>query len=214
MVPKQFQLALKQGGFDPGIIDGVWGPNTSAASEQWFKSGQDLPSVAIPPPTPNQGEPVWLDNARRYIGLHEIAGARNNPIILRWWTAIRAPFTNDETPWCAAFVGGILEESGIRSSRSAAARSYLNWGQKLASPAVGSIVVFERGPSTGHVAFVVGRDAVGNLMCLGGNQSNMVCIEPKPRSRVLGYRWPAGIKLPTNFVLPLVKSQSSGGSET
>lgn len=69
-------------------------------------------------------EPVWLRIARGYLGQREIVGRKHNPLILRWWQRIRAPFTDDETPWCAGFVGGVLEEAGIKSSRSAAARSY------------------------------------------------------------------------------------------
>lgn len=143
-------------------------------------------------------DPSWLCEARRYIGQREIAGTKNNPLILRWWGLIRAPFTNDETPWCAGFTGGCLEAVGIRSSRSAAARSYLNWGQKLAGAAVGAVVVFRRGPVNGHVGFVVGRDTRGNLMVLGGNQGDRVSTAPFDVSRVLGYRWPLGVPPPAH----------------
>jgi uncharacterized protein (TIGR02594 family) len=152
-------------------------------------------------------DPFWLAEARKYIGQREIAGRRHNPLILRWWTLIRAPFTDDETPWCAGFVGGILESVKIKSSRSAAARSYLNWGQKLDRAVVGAIVVFSRPGSawSGHVGFVVGVDARGNLMVLGGNQGNMVSIRPFDRRRVLGYRWPEGLKVPVGS-LPVLAS--------
>lgn len=135
----------------------------------------------------------WIDIARQYIGTAEIKGAKHNPKILQWWAAIRAPFTDDESPWCAAFVGGVLEEAGIKSSRSAAARSYCSWGRTLVSPVLGCVVVFWRGsPSgwSGHVGFLVGRDKAGNLMVLGGNQGDMVSIKPFPMNRVLAYRWP------------------------
>lgn len=137
-------------------------------------------------------EPRWLIEARKHLGEKEIAGRKHNPQILQWWTLIRAGFTDDETPWCAAFVGGILESVGIKSSRSAAARSYLNWGAKLRKPELGCIVVFSRGTNNGHVAFYVGKDSKGNLLVLGGNQGNAVTIAAYPESRVLGYRWPAG----------------------
>lgn len=153
-------------------------------------------------------EPIWLTRARSYIGQREIAGVKNNPLILHWWVLIHAAFNDDETPWCAGFVGGVLEECGIRSSRSAAARSYLKWGRELKGPAVGAIVVFERGPVNGHVGFVVGRDAAGNLLVLGGNQGDMVRISPFRVSRLLGYRWPADVMLPPVQGLknlPLVK---------
>lgn len=152
-------------------------------------------------------EPFWLVEARKHIGQREIAGRKHNPLILRWWALIRAPFTDDETPWCAGFVGGVLESCKIRSSRSASARSYLEWGRKLGSPATGCIVVFSRPGSawSGHVGFLAGVDAAGNLMVLGGNQGDRVSIKPFSRARVLGYRWPADLPLPSS-TLNLVAS--------
>ena len=149
-------------------------------------------------------EPRWLAEARRHLGAREISGRKHNPLILRWWTLIRAPFTDDETPWCAGFVGGVLESCELRSSRSAAARSYLKWGRALASPRPGCIVVFARGPRFGHVGFVVGTDRAGNLLVLGGNQGDAVNIKPFARGRVLGYRWPANEALPDAAPLPVL----------
>lgn len=144
-------------------------------------------------------EPYWLIEARKYLGQKEIAGVKHNPLILKWWMLIRAPFSDDETPWCAGFVGGILESCNIKSSRSASARSYLNWGIGLKTPVVGSIVVFSRPGSawSGHVGFVVGKDRVGNLLVLGGNQGDAVSIRAFPMNRVLGYSWPFDVKIPT-----------------
>lgn len=158
----------------------------------------------LQPPGPN-----WIDAARAYIGTREVGGNKHNPLILRWWTKIRAPFTNDETPWCAAFVGGVLEEVGIKSTRSASARSYLNLGVELDKPAYGAIVVFWRGKPdgwSGHVGFVVGKDAHGNLMVLGGNQKDMVRVDPFSTTRVLGYRWPGIAPRLERFSLPLLTS--------
>ncbi|KQV28221.1 hypothetical protein ASC97_07735 [Rhizobium sp. Root1203] len=80
------------------------------------------------------------------------------------------------------FVGGVLAQSGLPIVQgAAAARSWLKLPTKLASPVVGCIVIFWRGTPqgwSGHVAFVVGRDANGNLMVLGGNQGDMVSIKP------------------------------------
>ena len=152
-------------------------------------------------------EPVWIEIARKYIGTKEIPGKGTQKLILKWWSLIRAPFTDDETPWCAGFVGGVLEEAQIKSTRSAWARSYLNWGTPLSKPRVGCIVIFERGPTSGHVGFVLGQDKNGNLIVLGGNQSDMVCVKPFERSRVLGYRWPANIMMPATGDLPIIAYQ-------
>lgn len=138
------------------------------------------------------GEPFWLTTARGYIGTREIVGPKHESRILRWWESIRSSFRDDETPWCAAYVGGVLEECGYRSTRSAAARSYLKWGSALDAPATGCVVVFSRPGNSwsGHVGFVLGKDPVGRLLVLGGNQGNAVSIAPFQMSRVLGYRWP------------------------
>ncbi|ENQ7891715.1 TIGR02594 family protein [Escherichia coli] len=137
-------------------------------------------------------EPRWLIEARKHIGLTEIKGAKHNPEIVQFWRDIkRGGIKDDETPWCAAFVGAMLERVGIRSTRFESAKSYLDWGEKLDTSAYGCIVVFTR-VGGGHVGFVVGRRANGDLLVLGGNQGDAVNIRAFPTSRVSGYRWPAG----------------------
>jgi uncharacterized protein (TIGR02594 family) len=202
----------------PGEDDGLLGPKTRRAVET-FQQEADLPvdgqldrstfgallrSAAA---LSQEQEPSWLVKARGYVGQKEILGRRHASFILRHWVLIRAPFTDDETPWCAGFVGGVLEECGIRSSRSAAARSYLKWGSPLAGPVTGCVAVFERGPGHGHVGFAVGQDTKGHVLVLGGNQGNMVRISPFARSRVLGCRWPAESEAPTRLdSLPVLAS--------
>lgn len=160
-------------------------------------------------------DPIWLATARRYLGVAEIKGPQHNPRIIELLDRADGKddgkplqgIADDEVPWCASFVSGVLEEAGVASARSAWARSYVTWGQSLGGPAVGAIVVFERGPSSGHVGFVAGRDSKGNLMVLGGNQGDMVKLSPfapspPPAGRVLGYRWPTAHPLPGKIGLP------------
>lgn len=138
-------------------------------------------------------EPSWLQLARTFIGLREIKGGAHAPEIVQFWKDIkRGGIKDDETPWCAAFVGAMLERSGIRSSRFESAKSYLQWGETIAEPCVGCIVVFTR-DGGGHVGFVVGKDSKGNLLVLGGNQGDAVNIKAFPTTRVTGYRMPSGI---------------------
>lgn len=162
-------------------------------------------------------EPAWLSAMRKYIGTSEIKGPQHNPTIIARidWGDGRQDgrqlqgIANDEVPWCASFLSGVLEELGILSARSAWARSYAIWGQKLGGPAVGAIVVFERGPSSGHVAIVAGKDARGNLVCIGANQSDTVKASPFAIGRVIAYRWPPGYALPSRIgidKLPVVGS--------
>lgn len=137
-------------------------------------------------------EPRWLSAARRYIGVREIRGPRHEPVIRRWLRRLQAWWDDDETPWCGVFVAAVMEESGVKPPEHwYRARAWLDWGNPIGTPAVGCVVVFERGPTSGHVGFVVGLDTHGNLLVLGGNQGDAVTIAAFPQSRVLGYRWPA-----------------------
>lgn len=153
-------------------------------------------------------EPGWITLARQFIGLREEKGPAHNPEILQMWRDIkRGGIKDDETPWCAAFVGAILERRGIPSSRFESAMSYRKWGDRLASPVPGCVVVFER-QGGGHVGFVVGQDAAGNLMVLGGNQSDEVNIRSFPRHRAVDYRWPLGMPVSAE-PLPLMAAAAS-----
>ena len=136
----------------------------------------------------------WIEAGRKLIGLEEIKGPQHNPEILQMWKDIkRGGIKDDETPWCAAFVGAMLERAGIQSSRFESAKSYLNWGIKLEQPCYGCVAVFTR-DGGGHVGFVVGITRIGNLLILGGNQSDAVNIKSFARNRVSGYRWPSGVE--------------------
>lgn len=209
MTTREIQIRLKVHGFDPGPIDGVPGPRTSAAVIA-FKTSKGLaardyvgpitegelrkdPSPHQAPPK-IEGEPVWLRRARQEIGVREIAGSRHSARVLSYWELAKLPFRDDETPWCAGFVGAMLEDCGIKSTRSGMARSYEKWGQPCGA-IPGAVVTFWRGSKSsgsGHVGFLVGKDQSGNLMILGGNQGDEVNIKPFSASRVTAYRWPAG----------------------
>lgn len=132
----------------------------------------------------------WIKVARKYIGLAEIPGKQTAPGIARWLRELRAWWTDDETPWCGVYVGACLSEAGMgRPKHWYRARAYLEWGQRIAGPAYGAIAIYERGGG-GHVNFVVGVDRDGNILGLGGNQSNRVTIARFSQERVLGYVWP------------------------
>lgn len=150
-------------------------------------------------------EPRWLIIARSHVGVREIPGPRHEPIIQRWLRQLRGWWTDDETPWCGTFVAACLVDANLRIPELwMRAREYLNWGRALSEPALGCVVVFERGPG-GHVGFVVGQDGRGRIMVLGGNQGNAVSVAPFDRSRVLGYRWPLNIAPPQSLApLPIL----------
>ena len=159
-------------------------------------------------------DPFWMDVAYEYLGVHEISGSKHNSKImdlLDWAdgdpdSQTLGSISDDEVPWCASFVSGVLEKAGVESPRTAWARGFLNWGQKLTRPIVGCVVVFSRGPSSGHVGFVVGKTKSGHLMVLGGNQSDMVKVSAFGTDRILGYRWPLDHIPPLSRDLPVMTS--------
>lgn len=149
----------------------------------------------------------WFSVATHFKGLSEVHGSVDNPQIVEMFRVSGHPeIKDDETPWCAAFVGACLRLSGYSSSGSLGARSYEKFGQDLKdTPQRGCIVVFTRGDpnaATGHVAFF--DHATGDrVFVLGGNQGDAVTIAPFPKSRVLAYRLPVEIAaLPTDTTLP------------
>lgn len=141
-------------------------------------------------------DPAWLVEAKKYIGLREYKGSRHEPKILQFWRSIGfTGIKDDETPWCAAFVGAMLENVWIVSSRSGWARDYMKWGVEIDRPIIGCVVVFSREGGGGHVGFAVGHDFEGRIMVIGGNQSDAVNIKAFDNSRILGYRWPVSVPM-------------------
>lgn len=124
-------------------------------------------------------------------GVNEIVGHEHNPRIVEYHATTTLAATNDEVPWCSSFVCWCVEQAGIASTRSARARSWLDWGLH-GDAARGAIVVLSRGanPQSGHVGFFVEHDREQRFFLLGGNQSNAVTIESFPWTRVLDVRWP------------------------
>lgn len=143
--------------------------------------------------------PPWLERAIGKIGTKEIPGPEDHPDIVEFHATTTLRATDDETAWCSSFVNWCMKGICDRT-KSARARSWLRWGVPLGYPAVGCVVILARGGGNqpgveltraqGHVGLFVGFADGGDVLLLGGNQSNSVCVTAYPASRVLGYRWP------------------------
>lgn len=129
--------------------------------------------------------------AKKYIGLKEIAGAKHNPQIVKFFKMVTGHEEPDETSWCAIFCGACLIEAGLKSTGKMNAKSYLTWGKSsLANKGMGDVCIFWReSPESwkGHVGFYAGEDK-DNIFVLGGNQNNQVSIAKYPKSRLLDIR--------------------------
>jgi uncharacterized protein (TIGR02594 family) len=135
----------------------------------------------------------WLRVGRELLGIKEVAGSAADPRILELFRLAGFPQTHsDETPWCAAFVGGCLRLAGRSNRATLAAVGYLEFGADLGkNPELGCIVVLKPlvPHSTGHVGFYVGETAK-QVVLLGGNQHNSVNESKFAKDAVRAYRWP------------------------
>lgn len=123
--------------------------------------------------------PKHMYVAIQQLGQREIMGDESNPQIVEYFKATTYHATDDDVPWCAAFVNWVLMVSGVARTKSAAALSYLDWGVRVKQGKYqfGDIVVWNHGRGRGHVSFFVGFDeATGDLLALGGNQGDEVNI--------------------------------------
>jgi uncharacterized protein (TIGR02594 family) len=97
-------------------------------------------------------------------------------------------------PWCAAWANMVLSQSGMETTGSLMARSFLAWGKAVkGDPSIGDVVVMRRGRNrnAGHVGFFYAFvDINGSKMVavLGGNQGKEVRISYYPISRIIAYR--------------------------
>lgn len=159
---------------------------------EWLKSWFRKKEPAVIPAADKPKDPAWVTIAQKYIGMKEVVGNSDNDKIVELWKIAKTTtkVSDDETPWCAAFVSACIEQAGFTSARTGWARSYLNWGLKLQAPVRGCVVVFSRGSIYGHVGFYMGRASNGKMLILGGNQNNEVGIVEFDDKTVLGYRWP------------------------
>lgn len=158
---------------------------------------QDPPSSATTyQPVPDAPvEPAWMREARRFMGLKEIAGAKSNPTIISWaqklsgW--IKSFYNNDDIPWCGLFIAHCFSETLPTEHLPANPLGALNWsafGKQLKTPVLGAVLTFHR-TGGGHVGMYVGEDSAAYHV-LGGNQSNSVSITRIEKGRLEDIRWP------------------------
>lgn len=143
-----------------------------------------VPVIVVP------GQPPWLDLAKKYLGEHELAGSKDdNPFIVECFKYTTYQAIHDEVPWCAAFICKVLEDTGYKSTKSAAANSYLEYGEPC-NLKPGAILVFHWPAGGQHVTIC---DKIMNdtlVTCLGGNQSDSVKDSNFNRAYIKACRWP------------------------
>ena len=132
--------------------------------------------------------PYHIQIAFSQLGVKEFQGSPSNPQIEDYLECVGMP-SNDNIPWCSAFINWCLLEANISGTGSALARSFLGWGYEVLEPKVGDIVVIKRGVSKtkGHVYFYLDH-GFGWIYGIGGNQNDRVGVNTYSSVRLLSYR--------------------------
>jgi uncharacterized protein (TIGR02594 family) len=221
---RSIQQHLATLGFDPGPIDGIYGPHTESAilafkrsmglrlrpwvgPQTWellHQSTLDLGDQELP----------WLVEARKAMNLHEVY----NNVALRRWLASDGHALGDPArlPWCGDFV-----ETAIRLAlpgETVPKNPYwaLNWRSfgLPTAPTYGAVGSISR-DGGGHVFFLVGQDKT-RYYALGGNQSNKVSVVPIDKSRcpLESFRWPATYTREPINLPSMTSSATSSTNET
>ena len=140
-----------------------------------------------PTPTSYLNIPYHLQIAFSQLGVLEFTNG-SNPIIENYLSTVDLP-SNDNIPWCSAFVNWCLYEAGMDGTGSGLARSFLQWGYPVARPRLGDIVVIKRGMSKvkGHVYLYLDHGK-GWIYGIGGNQNDRVGVNTYSSLRLLSYR--------------------------
>lgn len=139
--------------------------------------------------------PPWLEMILGEVGVREIPGAKDHPRI-RWYHGFTAAGpAPDEVPWCSSLQCAMFESCGIHSTRSKAAISWKTWG--VQSPLrLGAVAFFGHADpdakGTGHVGQIAGWNDQ-YVLCIGGNQGNMVSAALRARALIDTLRWPMGV---------------------
>lgn len=130
----------------------------------------------------------WALNELKTQNTKEVSGSKDNPRIVWYHSFTSLKATDDETPWCSSFMCAAAEESGHKSTKSAGARSWLDYGDK-GDGSVGDIAVFKREKGH-HVAFINKPYTPGDneIEVLGGNQGNRLSIDKRDSDKLLAIR--------------------------
>lgn len=124
---------------------------------------------------------LGIDVAKKYIGLQEVRDNGKLRELLKL-QAIDGDISIDpaQTSWCAAWVNFCERSVGNPGTGKLNAQSFLTYGEQIEEEDAieGDIVVFHfpfDNAWQGHVTYFESwSDNTNQVLCLGGNQSNMV----------------------------------------
>ncbi len=140
------------------------------------------------------------DIALRYMGIKEVVGSVDSPIVMSMLKLDSAWPSHDEVPWCSGAMNWWAWHLRLPRSKDLRARSWLQVGipidLSIATPGW-DVVIFKRGgpgqpgpdviDAPGHVGMYGGVQG-SKIWTLGGNQDNQVKLSLYPKGRLLGVR--------------------------
>lgn len=144
-----------------------------------------------------EGIPM-LSQALKLVGIKELDGKANNPVIISWAKEIGGDvakvYIADEIPWCGLAQAVIAMRAGEGFVKEPLwALNWGNFGEYAPVPMLGDTLVFVRktseGKRAGHVGLYVGEDK-GAFHVLGGNQSNQYGFTRIAKERLYTSRRP------------------------
>ncbi|OUY07633.1 TIGR02594 family protein [Acinetobacter populi] len=182
----------------------VYQPELHAPDLNQFATIQPLVSAPV-----SSNDLAWMVEAKKHIGLKEnTSKTAHNPTILSWLISLGAWWSEDETPWCGVFVAWCLKQAGVAYPKHwYRALAYAEGGAKLLKPAYGCVAIKTRSGG-GHVCFVTGKTKDGKLVCIGGNQNNMVSYALYNQSDFQEFRWYGKTSRPADsrYNLPILNN--------
>lgn len=174
-----------------GLIGGFAGHSNVSEGVKQGLSGVSQPTSQFNNPNTYGTTPGGIGSSNPFNNAMKLQGLREgDPTLTSFLQRSNPNLDPKTTPWCAGFVGSVLNASGMKGTGSLAARSYLNYGQPTKTPNVGDIVVLNtmNDPNKGHVGFYAGTNQDGTIKVVGGNQDNSVSTKSFSPNIVLGYR--------------------------
>ncbi|MHC2282131.1 hypothetical protein ACVME8_008774 [Bradyrhizobium diazoefficiens] len=153
-----------------------------------FSIRQAAREAAVPPAA--EAEMPWLDWMRSHRGEVQQTGAKPTAFTEKIFSHTTYGPLNGHTPEsCAATVCAALEETGYRSTRSAAAKSYINYGSPCELKP-GCVIVFQWPDGGHHVDFCDEIIDAETVRGLGGNQGHALQDSVFSRKFIVATRWP------------------------
>lgn len=142
--------------------------------------------------------PKLVSSALQYLGVKEIPGVKNNPVIMEMAKGLGVDdiYTNDDMSWCAVFINHLIRINGKPINLSPKDKYDLLRALKTADLfndvpiddwKLGDIMTLKR-TGGGHVFLPISKTDKNTIWGCGGNQSNSVSFSEFDMNRVVAVK--------------------------